>query len=171
MRHYDADQVIDASPNAVFAYVDDHEQFSSHMKKSSWMMGGGRMESHIDAGGGKTVGSHITMSGRVLGLHLALDEVVTVHDPPNHKAWQTVGEVRLFVIGPYCMDVAIEVADAGSRLRVGIDYELPARRPWLGRLFGGWYAKWCVRQMCDGVRRHFSSVPSHGKSDRGEGFS
>jgi hypothetical protein len=36
-----------------------------------------------------------------------------------------------------------------TQLRVGIDYELPARgfSRLLGRLFSRWYAQWCTRQM------------------------
>lgn len=41
LRHDEESLLISASPEDVFAYVDDHKRFSSHMNQSSWMMGGG----------------------------------------------------------------------------------------------------------------------------------
>ena len=78
-HHYEDSADIAATDSTVFAFVDNHAQFSSHMSESSWMMGGSQMSTRIDEGKGQAVGSHIVMSGRVLGLHLELDEVVTVH--------------------------------------------------------------------------------------------
>ena len=47
-RHHDRAVFIPAPPEQVFAYVDDHSRFSSHMSESSWMMGRGRMS--VEAG-------------------------------------------------------------------------------------------------------------------------
>lgn len=159
-HHYEDSADIAATDAAVFAFVDDHAQFSSHMSESSWMMGGSQMSTRIDEGKGQAVGSHIVMSGRVLGLLLELDEVVTVHRPPTEKVWETVGKPRLLVVGPYRMRVTVRSTTNGSHLTVAIDYGLPddAVAYWLGRLFGGIYAKWCVRQMLEGVVTHFKQL-------------
>ncbi len=156
MRHYESDVLVKAEPEAVFAFIDDHERFSSHMNSSSWMMAGSRMQTSVDDQHGRAVGSHIRMAGRVLGKHLTLDEVVTVEDPPRRKAWETVGEPDLLVVGNYAMAVTVEPLAGASRVTVGIDYDLPRRRRWLGRLLGGWYARWCVGQMTKGVQREFA---------------
>ena len=156
-HHYEDSADIAATDAAVFAFVDDHAQFSSHMSESSWMMGGSQMSTRTDEGKAQAVGSHIVMSGRVLGLHLELDEVVTVHRPPTEKVWETVGKPRLLVIGQYRMRVTVRPTTNGSHLTVAIGYGLPdgALTYWLGRLFGAMYAKWCVKQMLDGVVTHF----------------
>ena len=67
--------------------------------------------------------------------------------------WETVGAPRLLVIGAYSMGVQITPERAGSRFRVFIDYRLPDGLVtyWLGWLFGGLYARWCVDQMLTGV--------------------
>jgi len=126
--------------------------------QSYWMMGGGRMDIQADAGHGQVVGSHIRLSGKILGIHLFLDEVVTQYEPPYRKAWRTVGTPRLLVIGHYRMGFEINAENGGSKLRVFIDYELPTTPStrWLGYLFGGIYAKWCVRQMIQSVREDLS---------------
>jgi hypothetical protein len=73
-RHFESAGFVSASPDAVFSYVDDHERLSSHMTRSSWMMGGGRMDVKMDAGRGRRLGSRIQMSGRAFGLQLSLEE-------------------------------------------------------------------------------------------------
>jgi len=156
MKHYEASVAINAPAEDLFAYVDDHARFSSHMSRSSWLMGGGRMEVSTDEGRGQKAGSHIRMSGKVFGVRLFLDEVVTRHDPPRVKTWETVGDLRLLVIGHYRMNIQVEPRDRNSVLHVSIDYDIPPKNAWLGRLLGKAYAKWCVRQMIKGPQDHFA---------------
>jgi hypothetical protein len=157
-RHVESSAFIDVSPEDVFAFVDDHSQFSSHMSESSWMMGGGRMSVELDEAKGQAVGSHIRLRGRVFGVPLNLDEVVTRREPPTDKVWETVGAPRLLVIGAYSMGLKITSEAQGSRLRVFIDYQLPEGwvTYWLGWLFGRFYARWCVGQMLTGVLKQFT---------------
>ena len=159
MRHWDDGAVIAAPVDAVFAFLDDHARLAAHMSRSSWMMGGGRMELSVDAGGGQVVGSHIRLDGTVLGVRLALDEVVTRREPPVEKVWETVGAPRLLVVGPYIMGFRLAPRDGATDLRLFIDYDLPETNQWLGQLFGGVYARWCVGEMLTAVRRHFAPHP------------
>ena len=69
-HHLENSALINASPEDVFAFVDDYARFSSHMNESSWMMGGGRMSVDLDAARGQAEGSHIRLSGRVFGIRL-----------------------------------------------------------------------------------------------------
>ncbi len=158
-KHYEESTVINSSAKNVFFYADDHRNFSSHMNQSSWMMGGGKMETTVDAGKGQKVGSHIRMSGNVFGINLFLDEVVVQHDPPYRKAWETVGDLNLLVIDHYKLGFQIEPDNIKSKLKIYIDYSLPkscgARV--LGYLLGEIYAKWCVNRMISGVKDHFRS--------------
>lgn len=149
MEHYEESVLVNASSEDLFAYVDNHLNFSSHMNKSSWMMGGGKMETELDSGQGKVIGSHIKMSGNVLGINLFLDEVITEHTPPIRKVWKTVGIPKLLVIGTYELGFEIAKENEGSKFKVFINYNLPEEgfNKLLGYLFGRIYAKWCVDQM------------------------
>lgn len=149
MKHYEESVLVNASPEEIFTYVDNHLNFSSHMNKSSLMMGGGRMQTELDAGQGKVVGSHIKMSGNMLGINLYLDEVITEHITPSRKVWKTVGIPKLLVIGTYELGFEIVKENNKSRFKVFINYNLPEYGPskLLGFLLSGIYAKWCVHQM------------------------
>lgn len=155
-RHYEDSSLISARAEDLFAYIDDYAHLSSHMSESSWMMGGGRMNASVDDGNGQRVGSHIRLSGKAFGIRLFLDEVVTRREPPFIKIWDTVGDLRLLIVGHYRMGIEVEPQEGNSWLRVYIDYDLPATNAWLGWLFGGIYAKWCVQQMLKDTRTHFA---------------
>jgi hypothetical protein len=120
-------------------------------------MGWGRLRLHLDERAGRAVGSRIRLEGRVFGVRLALEEVVTEHAPPTRKVWVTVGTPRLLVIGRYRMGFALVPASVSASgdgsdevtLTVFIDYTLPGRglSRLLGWLFGHWYARWCTPRM------------------------
>ncbi len=148
-RHEEYRGRVNASIERVFGHLDDHTRLSAHMSERSWKMGWGRMDLTLDAKNGREVGAHIVLEGRVLGIRLFLDEIVTERVPPTRKSWETVGEPRLLVIGAYKLGVDLTPDGSGVGLRVGIDYELPGAglSRVLGRLFGRSYAKWCTKKM------------------------
>jgi hypothetical protein len=153
-RHHAESVTVDATAEEVFAFADDFSKLSSHMSESSTMMIGGRMQLSLDDGRGRIVGSHVRMSGRMMGINLSLEEVVTERVPPRHKVWETVGSPKLLVIGHYRLGFDIIAKGKSSDICVFIDYDLPSSLGprWLGLLFGPFYAKWCVGQMVRSVR-------------------
>lgn len=155
-KHLEKSFLINADIVNVFDFIDDHGKFSSHMNKSSWMMGGGKMTTEVDEGKGQKIGSHIKMGGKIMGFNLSLDEVVTERSRPTRKAWKTVDNPNLLVIGNYQMGVELAPESNKTRLKVFIDYDLPeGSTKILGIMFGGIYANWCVDQMLGGVIDHF----------------
>jgi hypothetical protein len=157
--HHETTVLLEAPAEHAFAYLDDFNALSAHMEKPSAMMMGSGMRITTDELGGRAVGSKVRMEGRVLGLTLSLDEVVTERRPPWRKAWQTV-EAQLLVIGPYRL--GFEISPSGSRaaLRVFIDYAVPLGWParWLSRLLAGIYARWCIERMAGDAQRHFDQA-------------
>jgi hypothetical protein len=153
--------LLAAEPAVLFAHLDDHRRLSAHMERSSLMTAGASMRIDTDERHGQAVGSVIRLSGRVLGLRLWVDEVVTEREPPHRKAWETVGEPKLLVIGAYRMGFTIDPVADGSRLVVFIDYDPPARGigRLLGTLLGRSYAAWCTRRMEEDARAAFGREP------------
>ena len=84
-RHEESSAAIHASPEQIFARLDDQTKLSAHMSKRSWKMGWGKMDILLDDRRGREVGSHIVLHGRVFGIPLFLDEVVTLREPPLRK--------------------------------------------------------------------------------------
>lgn len=147
--HHRREVDVEASANTLFARLDDHRRLAGHMEKPSLMMAGASMRVEVDSMQGQAVGSVIRVSGRVLGMRLAVEEVVTERIAPWSKTWETRGAPRLLVIGAYRMGFTIESQSSGSHLVVFIDYRLPQRGlpQVLGFLFGRFYAAWCTRRM------------------------
>lgn len=160
-HHFESVVNVAATPEALFAEIDDPSRLAGHMTRSSIMMAGSRMEFSYDEAGGKAAGSKITMAGSILGLRIALQEIVTDRVRPFHKVWETVGEPRLLVIGGYRMGFNITPDAEGSILKVFIDWrEPPAPWRWLGRLFGRTYARWCTESMARGAASSFENPPT-----------
>jgi hypothetical protein len=65
-RHYENKALVRAPLEDVFSHIDDHSRLSSHMNRSSWMMGGGRMEIQVDESRGQQIGSKIRLAGSTL---------------------------------------------------------------------------------------------------------
>jgi hypothetical protein len=145
--HYETSVGLAAPIEAAFAHLDDFHKLSAHMEKSSGMMMGSSMSIETDEREGRAIGSKVTMSGRMLGMRLSLQEVVTERTPPTRKAWRTV-DTDLMVIGAYELGFELRESTLGAALRVFIDYELPRNGVgrWLGRMFGRTYAKWCTEK-------------------------
>lgn len=154
--HHDRSAVLNASIAEVFEYLDDFKQLSAHMEKSSGMMMGSKMAIEMDEQGGRAVGSKVRMSGKMMGMTLALDEVVVERLPPFRKSWETV-DANLLIIGSYRLGFELAPDGRASRARIFIDYALPDKAParWLGVLLGGVYARWCTSRMAKDAARHF----------------
>ena len=141
----------------IFAYLDDPKALAAHMGESSMMMLGSRMSINVDVDEGRVVGSKIRMQGRMMGIPLSLEEVITERQVPRRKVWETIGTPNLLVIAHYRMGFELMPTGDSSMVRVFIDYSLPTTAPgsWLGRWFGGFYARWCTKQMANAAARQF----------------
>ncbi len=154
--HYESTVALAVPPEVAFRYLDDFKKLSAHMEKPSAMTMGSSMAISTDALEGRAPGSKVHMEGRMCGVALSLDEVITEREPPFAKAWQTTN-AKLLVIDQYRLGFALSPSGGGSRLRVFIDYDVPHRglNRWLGKLFGKTYARWCTEQMVRDAATHF----------------
>lgn len=116
--HFESAVEVSAAADAVFSHLDDHGRLSAHMSNSSWMMAGSRMAIELDASEGRAVGAIIRLRGRVLGIPLCVEEIVTERNPPLRKVWETIGAPKLLVISQYRMGFEITPRVHSSQLRV-----------------------------------------------------
>lgn len=158
--HQQSEADVAATPEELFALLNDHARLARHMEKPSLMTAGGVFRVETDALNGRAVGSVIRMSGTVLGAVLSVEEAVTEYRPPISKAWETRGRPRLWVVGGYRMGFTISPRSNGSRLTVFIDYGVPERgvARLFGRLLGKSYARWCTRRMVEDAVSSFGNA-------------
>lgn len=156
--HHESSGPANASVEQVFAFLDDPKALAAHMGESSMMMLGSRMSIDVDAGGGRVIGSKVRMHGRMLGIRLSLEEVITKRQAPAMKVWETIGTPKLLVISHYRMGFELTPNNASSLVRVFIDYSLPIKTAgsWFGYWLGDVYARWCTKQMVMGAARQFT---------------
>lgn len=154
-----ADVEVTTSAERLFDYMDEQANPGRHMQRSSIMMLWGSMAYDFDEARGRSIGSVIKMTGKVAGLKLYVDEVVIQRQRPFLKAWETVGEPRLLVIGNYRMRFQIEDSGRLCRLHVFIDYNYPSSVVGriAGTLLGAIYARWCVNRMAAAAKAAFSA--------------
>lgn len=147
--HYEVVGELPVKVERAFEYLDDPMKLSSHMNASSGMMMGSKMETRLDEGRGQKLGSKIIMEGKVLGITLFLEEIISSREPPFRKEWTIIGEPRLLVIGAYKMGFELKSVGQKTSMRMYIEYNLP--KPIfsriLGLFFSGFYARWCTKQM------------------------
>lgn len=153
-KHFQESIFIPVSTDEVFNYVDNHSNYYSHVIKFATFLGG-RMDLQFDEDHGKSVGSHIHLSGSVFGKSLSLEEVVTKREPPTIKTWETVGTPNFLIVGKYQYNLTIEPKDKGSLLSVSFDFSPPEKSGWLRRSISNVYAKICAREMAEITRKHF----------------
>ena len=158
--HHRSAADVDADVIILFALLDDYRRLTGHMEKPSLLMAGATMRVETDALMGQAVGLIIRVAGRVLGMNLAVEEVLTERVPPLHKTWETRGQPRLLVIGAYRMGFTIWPRGDRSHLVVFIDYQLPSRglAHGLASIFGRAYAAWCTRRMVTDATKAFAGV-------------
>ena len=161
--HHRSEVDVASDAPGLFAVLDDHRRLAVHMEKPSMMMAGATMHVETDARKGQAVGSVISVTGRVFGVDLAVEEVVTERVPPLRKIWETRGEPRLLVIGSYRMGFSISARGNHSQLTVFIDYQLPPRgfAHLLALIFGRVYAAWCTRRMATDAVAAFAAIATH----------
>lgn len=155
-RHFQAGASVAATPEALFAWLDDQARVGGHMGRRSPMMGGGRMAYTFDAKKGQAIGSRFSLSGTAFGLRLSVEQIVADRTPPWRKVWRTIGAPRLFVIGGYSIGFEILPRQSDVQLRIWIDYDPPSRG-WARHVpaLASLYARWCVRRMVDDAVGHF----------------
>jgi predicted GNAT family acetyltransferase len=67
---HEANAEVHASPDQLFAHLDDPARLGAHMERPSMMMMGGRMTYEFDEAKGRAGGSIIKMGGSFLGIRV-----------------------------------------------------------------------------------------------------
>ena len=96
-HHYETSAPVAAPRDKVFAYVDDPTRLGSHMSKSSWMMGGSRMQIELDDGLGqqcRVSHPHERQNFRSTTFTRGSRDRTTIS--PHRKVWETIWCAQTF---------------------------------------------------------------------------
>jgi hypothetical protein len=146
--------LIHASPEKVFAFVDDIHNTGMHMEKSSMPMMGSKMSVEIVSKQNTGLGATYHWVGNVMGLPIDFSETVTDYIPNRLRVWRTIREPKIIIMGSYEMRLSTDPQPEGTLLTIEIDYEYPRPIFWnlVGRLLAGWYGNWCLNNMTNDAK-------------------
>jgi uncharacterized membrane protein len=139
---------IKASPQKVFAHMDDIRNVGWHMEgKRTMPMMGGKLHLQKLSENATGVGATYRWYGNVLGMTIDFKETVTKWIENREKVWSTIEDPKIIIMSEYEMRLQLSSTENGTNVVFEIDYELP--RPLFGKILGKLlakkYAQWCLR--------------------------
>ncbi|MBM3897727.1 MAG: SRPBCC family protein [Thaumarchaeota archaeon] len=146
---------IKASPQKVFAHMDDIRNVGWHMEgKRAMPMMGGKLHLQKLSENATGVGATYRWYGKVLGMTIDFKETVTKWIENREKVWSTIEDPKIFIMSEYKMRLQLSPTENGTNVVFEIDYELPRSLfgKILGKLLAKKYAQWCLRRACEDTK-------------------
>ncbi len=156
MEHAQKIIEIRASPEKVFAHMDDIANVGWHMEEQRSMpMMGGKLHLQRLSGNATGVGATYRWYGKVLGMTIDFKETVTKWIENREKVWSTIESPKMIIMSKYEMRLHIAPTENGTKVIFEIDYELPRSLfgKILGKLLAKKYANWCLQRACEDTKR------------------
>ena len=145
---------IRATPEEVFAYLDDIKNVGMHMASSSMAMLGGKMSLQVISKNKTGRGATYRLRGGVLWMPIDITETVTKWAEGREKEWETVDNPKIIVMSWYRMHFVLKPAQRGTHVDFEIEYGLPTSffGKMLGKLLARKYADWCLRRATEDAK-------------------
>jgi hypothetical protein len=151
---------IQATPEKVFAQMDDFSKTGMHMGEKSMMMMGNKLKLEQLSSNSTGVGAKYRWSGKTMGMKMDFSETVTKWQPPKFKEWETIDEAKIIIMSWYRMWFEIVPVEKGAISKLSIKYIPP--KGWffkiLSFLFAKWYCNWCLNNMLNDTKRNLEKV-------------
>lgn len=150
---------IQATPEKVFAQMDDFSKTGMHMSESSMMMMGSKLNLEQLSSNATGLNAKYRWFGNMMGMTIDFTEVVTKWVPSKLKEWETIGNAQIIIMRWYRMGFEITPSENGTVVKISIAYEPP--KGWFYRLlsflFGGIYCNWCLNNMLNDTKKALES--------------
>ena len=146
---------IKASPQKVFAHMDDIRNVGWHMEgKRTMPMMGGKLHHELVSSHSTGVGATYHWYGKVMKMTIDFKETVTKWVENKQKVWSTLEDAKIIIMSSYEMRLNLTPTENGTKVNFEIYYELPSSifGKLLGRLLAQWYAEWCLRRACEDAK-------------------
>lgn len=156
---------IQAAPEKVFTQMDDFSKTGMHMSESSMMMMGSKLKLEQLSLNSSGLGAKYRWYGKMMGMTIDFEEVVTKWEPPKLKEWETIGEAQIIIMRWYRMGFEITASENGTIVTMSIAYEPP--NDWfyklLSFLFGPLYCNWCLNNMLNDTKKSLEQQNDHSR--------
>ena len=151
---------INATPEKVFAQMDDFSKTGMHMSENSMMMMGSKLKLEQLSPNATGAGASYRWYGKMLGMKMDFSETVTIWQPPKRKEWEIIGEAKIIIMSWYKMGFEISPNENGTMAKIGISYLPP--KEWyykiLSFFFANWYCNWCLNNMLDDTKKNLEKI-------------
>ncbi|MEO6455853.1 MAG: SRPBCC family protein [Ginsengibacter sp.] len=148
--------LINATPERVFAQMDDFSKTGMHMSESSMMMMGSKLKLEQLSIKPTGIAASYRWYGKMMGMTMDFSEAVTKWQPPKLKEWETVGEAKIIIMSWYRMWYEISSDENGTSAKMSISYLPP--KEWfykiLSFLFANLYCNWCLSNMLNDTKKN-----------------
>ena len=159
MKTIEKTKAFGASPDEVFACIDDLGVTGMHMTKSSMPMMGGKMDVEFLSANKTGLHTKYRWTGKVLWMIIDFTVVVTKWKIGKEKSWETEGLAKMIIMSWFRMDLTVTGNARKATATLSISYERPKR--FLNRLLSfilaDWYCRWCLKNMLNDTEKRLSA--------------
>jgi hypothetical protein len=147
--------VIDATPEVVFAYMDNLSNTGMHMTEKSSMMMGSKLQLEQLSENATGPNAKFRWFGKMMGFTLDFTVVVTNWIKSREKIWETVGDAKMIIMKWYRMHLVISPEGKNTRVELSIAYLKPGNIFFriIALLLGPLYANWCLNNMLNDSKK------------------
>jgi hypothetical protein len=146
---------INATPDKVFAMIDDLSVTGMHMTKSSAMMMGSKLNLEYLTTNHTGPGSKYRWTGTIMGMNMDFTVKVTKWIKGVEKVWETIGEAKMIIYSWYRMNLLVSKQGNRSLVELSITYTKP--KSWFAKiisfLVADWYCRWCLNNMLTDTKK------------------
>lgn len=148
--------LINATPEKVFAYMDNLGNTGMHMTESSGMMMGSKLELKQLSENATGYNAKFKWSGRMMGFIMDFTVVVTKWIKDREKIWETKGEAKMIILKWYQMRLVISPEGENTKVELSIAYTKPDNFYFrvIAFFLAPWYASWCLSNMLNDSKKN-----------------
>ena len=141
--------LIDATPEKVFAYMDNLSNTGMHMTESSAMMMGSKLQLKQLSENATGLNSKFRWFGKMMGFTMDFTVVVTKWIKDKEKIWETIGDAKMIILKWYQMHLVISPEGRNTKAELSIAYTKPENIFFgiIALFLGPLYANWCLNNM------------------------
>ncbi len=101
--------------------------------------------------------------GKTMGFKMDFTVLTTKWEKDNEKTWETIGKAKMIILDWYQMHLVVTPDGGNTRAALSIKYTKPSKLFFrsVGFFLAKPYAKWCLKNMLNGTKKHFETQTRH----------